>query len=226
MARSAVSYTLAIGLVLAARGQASLVGQLPPGMSRSVLVDNASVLVTHLGYEAGTGEASHTHPFSAVVVQLTPGDVDMTIGSEHSRSRRDVGAVWFIPANVPHAAINAGATMFEQVAVAIKPDRSLAPSSPASDAPPGITRTQLLDNQEARVVRVRFAPGAREPNHSHPNDLVTVQLTEGKVQILVDSETTADSRPPGSVHFVPRGQQHAYGNVDSKVFELMSVAIK
>jgi len=223
MARSTVSYTLAIALVL---GRASLAGQLPPGMSRSVLVDNASVLVTHLGYAAGKGEASHTHPFSAVVVQLTPGDVDMTIGSEHSRSRRDVGTVWFIPANVPHAAINAGATMFEQVAVAIKPDRPAAPSSPPTDPPPGITRTPLLDNQDARVVRVQFAPGAREPTHAHPNDLVTVQLTEGKVQILLGSETTTDSRPPGFVRFVARGQQHAYGNVDTKVFELMSVTIK
>jgi hypothetical protein len=63
-----------------------LASQVPQGMVRTVLIDNGTVLVTRLGYEAGKGETSHTHPFSAVVMQLTPGDVDMTIGSDHSRS--------------------------------------------------------------------------------------------------------------------------------------------
>jgi hypothetical protein len=37
-------------------------------MVRTVLIDNGTVLVTRLGYEAGKGETSHTHPFSAVVL--------------------------------------------------------------------------------------------------------------------------------------------------------------
>ena len=46
-------------------------------------------LPARLGYEAGKGETSHTHPFSAVVVQLTVGEIDMMLGNEHSRARRE-----------------------------------------------------------------------------------------------------------------------------------------
>jgi quercetin dioxygenase-like cupin family protein len=200
--------------------------QVPQGMVRTVLIDNGTVLVTRLGYEAGKGETSHTHPFSAVVMQLTPGDVDVTIGSEHSRIRRDAGTVWFIPADVPHAAVNAGTMPFEQIAIAIKSTRMPAPAAPPTDAPPGIARTVLIDNAEARVVRVQFAPGGREPVHTHPNDLITVQATAGRLEILRASEKTTGERAPGTVEFVPRDVQHAYASVDTKPFELLSVAIK
>ena len=202
------------------------VAQPPPGITRSVVVDNATVLVARLGYEAGKGETSHTHPFSAVVVQLTPGDVDMTLGSEHTRARREVGTAWFIPANVPHAAVNIGSAPFEQIAITIKPERPAAPTAPATDAPPGITRTTLIDNADARVVRVQFAPGGREPVHTHPNDLLTVQLTTGRVEILIGPDKTTGAREPGLVQFLPRDVPHAYVSADTKAFELLSVAIK
>jgi quercetin dioxygenase-like cupin family protein len=201
-------------------------GQLPPGMTRTVLVDNATVLVTRLGYEAGRGETSHTHPFPAVVMQLTPGNVDMTIGAERSNGRRDVGAVWFIPANVPHAAVNSGSSPFEQIAVAIKETRAPAAAAPATEAPAGITRTTLIDNADTRVVRVRFQPGAREPVHTHSNDLVTIQISAGRVEILIGADKTTDERAPGFVQFVRRVLPHAYASADTKEIDLLSVAIK
>jgi quercetin dioxygenase-like cupin family protein len=200
--------------------------QVPQGMVRTVLIDNGTVLVTRLGYEAAKGETSHTHPFSAVVMQLTPGDVDMTIGSEHSRTRREAGTAWFIPADVPHAAVNTGTMPFEQIAIAIKSTRMPAPAAPPTDAPPGIARTALIDNAEARVVRVQFGPAGREPVHTHPNDLVTVQIGAGQLEIVLGSEKTTGARPPGAVQFVARNVPHAYASVDTRPFELLSVAIK
>jgi quercetin dioxygenase-like cupin family protein len=198
----------------------------PPGMTRSVALDNATVLVARLAFEAGKGETSHTHPFSAVVVQLTPGDVDMTLGSERSRAPRDAGTVWFIPANVPHAAVNAGTSSFEQFGITIKPTRPPAPAAPPAAAPPGITRTTLVDNADTRVVRVRFATDAREPVHTHPNDLLTIQLTPGRVEMLIGTDKATADRPAGFVQFVPRDVPHAYVSADTKPFELISVAIK
>jgi len=200
--------------------------QPPPGMSRSVVLENDTTLVARLGYEPGKGETSHTHPFSAVVVQLTPGDVDMTLGADHSRARREVGAVWFIPANVPHAAVNAGTATFEQIAVTIKPTRAPAPAAPPTEAPPGITRTTIVDNPDTRVVRVKFAPGSREPMHTHPNDLLTVQLTPGIVEIQIGSQKSSSERAAGFVQFLPRNVEHAFVSGDTRSFELLSVAIK
>ena len=48
----------------------------------------------------------------------------------------------------------------------------------------------ILDNDEARATNVRFAPGAREPIHSHPFDLVLVQLTPAKMEVQVGDEKT------------------------------------
>ncbi len=213
-------------VLLAAVFGTGAAGQLPPGMTRTILLDNATVLVTRLGYEAGRGETSHTHPFPAVVMQLTAGNVDMTVGSERSNERRDVGAVWFIPANVPHAAVNTGSALCEQIAVAIKETRAPSAAAPATEAPAGITRTTLIDNTDTRVVRVRFEPGAREAVHTHPNDLLTIQISAGRVEILMDADKTTAERAPGFVQFVPRAIPHAYASADMKPIDLLSVAIK
>jgi len=207
-------------------GAAEAVAPQSPGITRTVIVDNATVLVARLRYEAGKGETSHTHPFSAVVIQLTPGEVDMTLARDRSRARREAGSVWFIPANTPHMAVNTGTAPWEHIAITIKPTRPAAPAAPPTEAPAGITRTTLVDNTDARVVRVLFAPGSREPLHTHPNDLLTVQLTPGTMDIVIGSTSTTGERAAGLVQFLPRGVEHAYISTDTKPFELMSVAIK
>jgi quercetin dioxygenase-like cupin family protein len=204
---------------------AAAAAQKPAGISRVQLLDNPTVMSARLTYAPGAAEPTHTHPFSAVVVQLTPGDADMTIGGEHTRAHRDAGFVWYIPRETPHALVNAGQAAFDQITLALKPDRTAAGSAPATTAPPGITRTTLLDNADARVVRVEFGADGREPVHEHPYDLATVQLTPGRLEILLGtSKTTVDS-PAGEVRFLPRNVPHAYVNA-GRPFTLLSVAIK
>lgn len=213
------------------RGGNTAAAQPPPGITRAELLDNATVLVARLQMAPGARETIHTHPFSAVVMQLDAGDVDMTIGGDHTRARREPGFIWFIPKETPHAAVNVGAGAFDVVTVAIKPTRTPAPAAPATDAPPGITRTTVLDNAETRVVRVQFAPGGREPVHTHPYDLLTIQLSRGRVEILAGSpsaiaDRTIADREPGFVRFLPRDVPHAYASADTGPFEILSVSIK
>jgi len=215
---------LPVGLIAAT---AAIHGQQPPpGISRDQILDNRTALIAHLRMEPGSRETIHTHPFAAVVIQLTPSEIDMTVGKVRSRQSRDPGFAWFIPKEAPHAAINSGMTAVEFVTVGIKPDRPSASASPPTQSPPGITRETLIDNDEARVVRVTFAPGGREPTHTHPNDLVTVQITPGRVAILEDSSKSDEERKPGFVKFLARGVSHSYASSDTKPFELISVAIK
>jgi quercetin dioxygenase-like cupin family protein len=112
------------------------------------------------------------------------------------------------------------------LAIAIKPDRPPAPSAPATEAPPGITRATLVDNADVRVVRVWFATDGREPIHSHQNDLMTVQITQGKVEMSNGSSRSTRVCEPGFVQFLPRNVQHAYASADDQPFELLSVSIK
>jgi quercetin dioxygenase-like cupin family protein len=228
---------LLLSVALAIGGPERVAGHLPPQTTsvvppqRTTMLDNATVTVTRLRFAAGAGEAVHTHDFPIVIVQLTPGDVDLTVSDARAIGPRVAGSVTYVPAGTEHAAKNAGAMTFDLLAIAIKPTRPPALDGPPTEAPPteapaGITRTAVLDNADVRVVRVQFAPGSREPVHSHRNDLVTVQLTTGEVRILVDGKRTKSRQPVGSVQFLPRNTSHAYENADHNKLEILSVSVK
>jgi quercetin dioxygenase-like cupin family protein len=220
-ARIPVAGAIAAAALAAVHGQ-----QPPPGISRDQLVDNQTALIAHLRMEPGSREMIHTHPFSAVVIQMTPGEIDMTVGEVRARQNREPGFAWFIPKDAPHAAINSGTSAVEFITIGIKPDRPAAAAAPPTQSPPGITRETLIDNDDARVVRVTFAPGGREPVHTHPNDLVTVQITPGRVAIIEASAQSDEERKAGFVKFLSRGVSHSYASTDTKPFQLISVAIK
>jgi quercetin dioxygenase-like cupin family protein len=198
----------------------------PPGITRTVLADNATVLVARLGMAPAARETPHTHPFSAVVVQIGAGQVEMELDGKKVTERRDTGHVQFIPKQIMHAAANVGSGPFDLVTIAIKPDRAPASSAPATEPPPGITRRVILDNDETRATNVRFAPGAREPIHSHPFDLVLVQLTPAKMEVQVGDEKTVKDYDTGAVIFLPRNISHAVSSAHSSRFEILSVGIK
>jgi quercetin dioxygenase-like cupin family protein len=204
----------------------ALAGQLPPGITRTEILDNANVLVARLRMAPNTREEVHTHPFSAVVVQIGAGEVDMRLGDARATSRRDHGHVEFIPRGMPHAAANAGPQPFDVVTIAVKPDRVKGGDAPASAAPAGITRTPVFDNPDARVTRVAFAPGSREPVHSHPFDLVLVQLSAGRVEVRLGDAVTAKDYEAGDVIYLPRDVPHAVSNVGTAAFDLYSIGVR
>jgi quercetin dioxygenase-like cupin family protein len=199
---------------------------MPPGITRRQLLDNASVMVARLRMAPGAREELHTHPFSAVVVQLDPGEVEMRVGTRRETARRDTGHVEFIAAEMPHAAANAGAVAFDVVTIALKPDRKAGGTQPPSQAPLGITRTPVLDNPQARATRVTFGPGSREPVHTHPYDLVLVQLTPGRMEVLLGEKKEVKAYEPGEIIFLPRDVPHAAASADERAFDILSVAVK
>lgn len=201
--------------------------QVPAGVTRTQLLDNRSALVARLTFEPGAAEPVHSHPFSAVMIELTAGDVQMTIGSEKTSARRMPGFSWFIPNGAPHAAVNVGTGACEFVTVAIKPGpHSSTSNPPAAPAVPGIARTPMFDNDEVRVVNVRFEPGAREVVHSHAFDLLLVQLSPGRVETLLGSDRTASDLGAGTIQFLPKDVPHAVANPGATAFEVMSVGLR
>jgi quercetin dioxygenase-like cupin family protein len=200
--------------------------QLPPGFTRTEIVNNATVLVARIKMAPGAREEVHTHPFSAVVVQIGAANVDLRMGDVHTTSRREHGVVDYIPKELPHAAANAGRDPLDFVTIAIKADRRPGGEAPATAAPEGITRTPVLDNADARVTGVSFAPSAREPVHTHPYDLVVVQLTPGRVEVRLGSDVTTKDYAAGDVIFLPRDVPHAVSNLGARPFDVLSVGIK
>ena len=193
--------------------------------SRTSVLDNATAAVTRLRFAPGMKEEVHTHPFPLALVQVTAGSITVK-DREMIRVGHGAGEVWFIPPNTAHAVSNSASRDVDVLAIALKPDRPTAPAAPPTDAPPGITRATLVDNADVRIVRVRFDPNGREPLHTHPNDLLTVQLTAGVVEIVNGSDRSTREREPGFVQFLPRNVSHSYASADSKPFELLSVSVK
>lgn len=90
---------------------------------------------------------------------------------------------------------------------------------------PGITRTTLKDDAKSTVTRVRFAPGAGEPPHIHPNDVIIVPVTSGPVDVGV-GDRTLTSLKAGDVQFVAHDVVHHVKNTGTEPFELIAIALK
>jgi len=90
---------------------------------------------------------------------------------------------------------------------------------------PGITRTTLKDDPKTTVTRVHFNPGALEPPHTHPYDVMIVAVTSGPVDFGIADKTIRDLKA-GDVQFVPRDTIHHFGNAGREPFEVIAIAIK
>ena len=75
---------------------------------------------------------------------------------------------------------------------------------PAVEVFPGITR-QVLDGELQTMVRYLYQPGATFPEHSHPEEQITV-VVSGQIEFLVDGKVImlgagqAATIPPGVLH--------------------------
>ena len=90
---------------------------------------------------------------------------------------------------------------------------------------PGITRTQLRDDPKASVVRVHVSPGAKEPPHTHPYDVILVPVINGAVAFTVGGQTVTAFRV-GEVQFIPRDTTHDLANVGATPLEFITIAVK
>ena len=129
----------------------------PPGITRTELVNNPTVLVARLRMAPGAREDVHTHPFSAVVVQIGEGDVDMRLGDGRDTTRRAHGFVEFIPREMRTRGCQRRAGAVRR---GHHRHQARSPPGPRRARLGGAARHQpreLLENAETRVTRVTFA---------------------------------------------------------------------
>ena len=195
-----------VALVMGATALA--VQSLQAGVTRTAVFDNATVGVARIRLNQGAAYNVRADTAPVLIVSLPRGDVQM------------------IRSGMTRTMTNAEARPLDLIAVTIKPTRPPAQSAPPTPPPTGISRTTLLDTADVRIVRAKFAPDGREPVHTHPNDLLTIQLSSGRVEIMNGADTTTAIREPGFVQFLMRDVPHAYASADTGSFELLSIAIK
>lgn len=223
MIRAIAAAVVAIlaGVVVQAQAPAA-----PPGFGVRPVLENATVNMIRLLLAPGAREQPHTHSYSMLVVWLTRGDVEMLSGAASTKRTRQPGELEFIARETSHAAANVGTSPFEVLVIAIKPDRVRAGTAPPGPSPANIVRTPLLDNADAGVTRVEFAPTGREQMHTHPYDLIGVVMTPGRLELQVGNNKEAKAYSIGDVFFIPRNESHAGANVGTSPFVVLGVAIK
>jgi quercetin dioxygenase-like cupin family protein len=209
------------GFTVAAQGPA-----VPPGFAARPLFDNASVGVMRLLISPGAREMPHAHPYSMLVVQVSPGDVEIMKAGAVSRAARPVGHIEFFDANMQHAAANVGNTPVAVLVISFKPDRLRGGTAPALPRPQGITSTDVFDSADAAVRRVEFAPGAREVIHTHPYDFVLVPAVHGRIDVHLAGKDETKDYAPGDAVFIARNTPHSVANVGRERFALLGVTIK
>ena len=202
---------------------ASVAGPVP---AKPPVLENATVSVDRHKVSPGGGVEFPASRTPQLVVYLSKGAAQTRLNGETGDVLQSAGAVTFVPKGQSYAVKNTGTSPFDVLTIWINPARPSATAAPPTEAPPGITRTTLLDNSDVRVVRVRFAPGSREPIHTHPNDLLTVQLTPGIMEISVGAAQASGQQPIGFTTFLPRDVPHAYISKNDLPFELLSISIK
>ena len=102
------------------------------------------------------------------------------------------------------------------------------PSVPLGQArpqTPGVTRTTIRDDAKSTVTRVRFAPGAVEPPHTHPYDVIIVSTANGTVDLGVGDKKIT-SLKIGEVQFIPREVDHHLTNTGAQPFALIAIGVK
>lgn len=90
---------------------------------------------------------------------------------------------------------------------------------------PGVTRTPMHDDAKSSAVRVHFEPGAKEPPHTHPYDVLLVPLVTRPVEFII-GDKTIQTLTTGVVQVIPRDVTHSLANVGREPLEFVTVALK
>ncbi|MDO5613678.1 MAG: cupin domain-containing protein [Paracoccus sp. (in: a-proteobacteria)] len=89
------------------------------------------------------------------------------------------------------------------------------------------TASPLMDNDQVRVTRFDFAPGAETGWHVHPMDYVIVTLTDCHLRLELPGGETRDSLiPAGQSYTRPEGTEHNVINAGDAPMAFVEVELK
>ncbi len=188
--------------------------------------ENERVRILRIKYGPGEEATMHSHPKS-VAVFLTAADGMMTLP--------DGSSVKFsVPAGVAsyneagaHQPKNTSDAAWELVEVELKPRQGeqAAPDGPDPTRVDADHYKTEFENDEVRIVRIRYGAGEESTMHYHP-DSVAVFITDHLVQMTMpDGTTTEIPADAGDAMFIPGGQ-HLPKNVSDEDWELVLVELK
>lgn len=92
-------------------------------------------------------------------------------------------------------------------------------------ASPAVNHTVIFENDKIRVVRYRFDPHGKVPQHPAPN-LVAIYLTDADLQLVFsDGRVQNEKRKAGDAVYLPAGEHTGENRADAPL-EFIAVQLK
>lgn len=118
--RPLIALVLSAGVLAPFSARAQAPGPPSTAIENTPLFANDRVSAIKLSFPPGARESLHAHPFDIVVIQLTPGEVELVLDGKESSGAIMPGVVTYIPAQMVHSAGNVGSTPFDMVVLALR----------------------------------------------------------------------------------------------------------
>lgn len=186
------------GILVAAFVAAGMQAQSP-----DVRIDSPKVRVLVATEQPHHRSALHEHKMNRVMVYLGNGEMEFTTPNGAVEKRQfKAGQVVWTPATGPHTSENTGDRPFQIVEIELNgPPSGPAPESKLDPAKVDSKHYSLeFENDQVRVLRVRFGPREKGVLHDHKLDHIVVYLTDqarGKAgEVKLDGPMTHTEENP------------------------------
>ena len=194
------------------------------------VLDNDQVRVLDVTNAPGQHSQMHKHDVNRVMIHLDAGHMRLTYENGHARDIRfKAGEVRWDPAGGMHTSRNAGGTPYRIIELELKKPHGSPVVWPAIDplkAAPN-RYTLLFDNDQVRVVRVKFPKDGGAPLHEHTRPRLLVNLTAQKIQFTTkEGAKNVVEAPAGFVRWTPAPGVHSEKNLGDGPFEAILIDFK
>jgi quercetin dioxygenase-like cupin family protein len=212
-------HLLPLGLAAAA----SLLGQSAPA------IDNDQARVVNAADKPHSKSSPHEHKLNRVMVYLTPGRQEFIHDGKKTTLTVKAGDVKWSPASGIHTSEVVSDAPLNIVEVEVKKPGDPAKKVTTALDPPKIDPRQYkieFENDQVRVLRVRFAAHQGAPMHEHQLNRVVVYLTDQNTRM-----TLPDGKVDTAVHKAGESSwggpaQHKEDNLMDGPFEAIIVELK
>ena len=176
---------------------------LPAEVPDGVKIDSPQARVLVVTDQPHHASALHEHPMNRVMIYLNDGEMKTTTqAGKVEKVKFKAGNVRWSPAEGPHISENITDHPFQIVEIELK--NKPQPSLAMSDMEPGKADPKHykleFENDQVRVLRVRFGPNEKGVLHEHKLNHIVVYLTDqarGKAgEVRLDEPMTHSEQNP------------------------------
>jgi quercetin dioxygenase-like cupin family protein len=196
----------------------------------STKIDNEFVRVLVVDSAPGAKSQLHEHKVNRVMVYLDEGKMALTDSEgkvEPLKFKKDE-ALWSPATKRPHVSENLSAHPVKIVEIELKSSAGQKHVTSELDWVKLDSRRYKveLENDQVRVVRVKYGPHEKGVFHEHPYNLVVAYLSDGQMKVSPQGgESVTVSYKRGDVRF-GRASKHVEENLSDAPLEIVVVELK